>query len=70
MRLNDGRGTGGTADLLDGLRALFEPGARHTLVERRKERLMRDDEGEGAPQYGPVDLDTRTVVVRRRSHDT
>ena len=65
MRLNDGRDTGGTAELLDGLRALFEPGAHHTIAQRRKDRLMRDDEGEGAPPYGPVDLDARVVVVRR-----
>ncbi len=65
MRLQGGRGTGGTAGLIDGLRELFEPAHRHTVEQREHERLVRHTDEDGAPPTGPVDLDSGKVRVRR-----
>lgn len=65
MRLNDSHSTGGVADLLDGLRALVEPAARHTVEQREAERQRRDEADAPDRPYGPVDLDSGRIRVVR-----
>lgn len=43
---------------------LFLPGARHRDEEKNRLEWMRDEEGEGDPYRGPIDLDSGTVVIR------
>lgn len=40
---------------------LFNPSARFREEEREKNEWMRDDEGEGDPHRGPIDLDSGVV---------
>lgn len=69
MRLNDTRRSGGLADLVDGLRAIVEPSARHTVAEREAQRQRRDDADAPDRPYGPVDLDSGRVRVHRARAD-
>ncbi|WP_198035141.1 DUF6191 domain-containing protein [Streptacidiphilus rugosus] len=43
---------------------LFAPGRRHTEEERNRLEWTRDEEGEGDPHRGPIDLDGGHVVIR------
>ena len=65
MRLNDTHSSGGVADLLDGLRAIVEPSARHTVAEREAQRHRRDDADAPDPAFGPVDLEAARVRIAR-----
>jgi len=48
----------------DELQALFYPGKRHAIEQRRMELIVRDDEHDGAPPSVHVDLGTgRTVIA-------
>ena len=46
------------------LEEVFHPSARHQHEERHRLEWMRDDEGEGDPYHGPIDLDSGTVHIR------
>ncbi len=43
---------------------LFSPGRRHTEEEQNRLEWTRDEEGEGAPHHGPIDLESGHVVIR------
>ncbi|WP_431042011.1 DUF6191 domain-containing protein [Streptomyces sp. P1-3] len=45
---------------------LFAPGRKHTDDERNRLELTREDQGDGDPGRGPVDLDSGCVVIRPR----
>jgi hypothetical protein len=46
------------------LEEVFLPSARHFQEERQRLEWMRDDEGEGDPCRGPIDLDSGIVHIR------
>ncbi|MFE1751054.1 DUF6191 domain-containing protein [Streptomyces anandii] len=46
------------------LEEVFLPSARHAQDERQRLERMRDDEGEGDPYRGPIDLDSGIVHIR------
>ncbi|UWE12056.1 DUF6191 domain-containing protein [Actinacidiphila bryophytorum] len=46
------------------LEELFAPGRKHTDDERNRLELFRDEEGNGDPARGPIDLASGKVVVR------
>ncbi|GAA1650843.1 DUF6191 domain-containing protein [Georgenia ruanii] len=43
--------------------AIFEPGLRHLIEERERRRLDIQRPGEGAPPFGPVDLDAGVAYI-------
>ncbi|WP_308217265.1 DUF6191 domain-containing protein [Streptantibioticus silvisoli] len=43
---------------------LFTPGSRHTEDERNRLEWTRDEEGEGDPHHGPIDLSSGKVVMQ------
>jgi hypothetical protein len=43
---------------------IFNPSARHREEEKNRLEWMRDDEGEGDPHHGPIDLDSGSVQIR------
>jgi hypothetical protein len=43
---------------------VFMPSSRYREEERNRLEWTRDDEGEGDPYRGPIDLDGGKVVVR------
>jgi hypothetical protein len=43
---------------------LFNPSARFREEEKRRLEWMRDEEGEGDPHRGPIDLDSGTVRIK------
>jgi hypothetical protein len=43
---------------------LFAPSRKHTEDERNRLELFRDDESDGDPARGPIDLASGKVVVR------
>ncbi|MFH8365413.1 DUF6191 domain-containing protein [Streptomyces sp. NPDC018031] len=45
---------------------LFAPGRRHTDEERNRLELTREDQGDGDPGRGPIDLDSGQVVIKPR----
>ena len=49
---------------------LFNPGARHRDEEKNRLEWMRDEEGEGDPYRGPIDLDSGTVMIRPPKDDS
>ncbi|MFI1379538.1 DUF6191 domain-containing protein [Embleya sp. NPDC020886] len=51
----------GTEDL----QALFSPGKRLELEQRRVELVLRDEDQDGAPKRPDVDLDRGVVRIRR-----
>ncbi|WP_424215134.1 DUF6191 domain-containing protein [Streptomyces sp. BI20] len=59
-------GSGGqvAATGFEQLHAGFSPGKQHELRERQSSLVMRDDEEDGAPPLGPVDLDSGRAVIR------
>lgn len=44
----------------------FAPSRKHTEDERNRLELFREDEGNGDPARGPIDLSSGKVVVRPR----
>ncbi|MBX7554925.1 DUF6191 domain-containing protein [Streptomyces sp. NPDC004232] len=46
------------------LEEVFLPSARHVQEERQRLEWMRDDEGEGDPYRGPINLDSGIVHIR------
>jgi hypothetical protein len=46
------------------LEDLFAPSRKHTDDERNRLELFRDEEGNGDPARGPIDLSSGKVVVR------
>ncbi|MGA5701163.1 DUF6191 domain-containing protein [Peterkaempfera bronchialis] len=44
---------------------LFAPGRKHQEDERNRLLVTRDEEGDGAPGKGPINLDSGRVVVQR-----
>ncbi|WP_193314891.1 DUF6191 domain-containing protein [Georgenia thermotolerans] len=47
--------------------AIFEPGLRHLIEERERRRLDIQRPGEGAPPFGPVDLDAGVAYIEQAS---
>ncbi len=43
---------------------LFLPGARHRDEEKNRLALTREQDGEGEPHRGPIDLERGAVVIR------
>lgn len=43
---------------------LFAPGRKHTDDERQRLALTREDQGDGDPHKGPIDLASGKVVIR------
>ncbi|WP_031525710.1 DUF6191 domain-containing protein, partial [Streptomyces sp. NRRL F-5123] len=46
------------------LEDLFAPSRKHTDDERNRLELFRDEEGNGDPARGPIDLSSGKVVMR------
>lgn len=46
------------------LEDLFAPSRKHTDDERNRLELFRDEEGNGDPARGPIDLTSGKVVMR------
>lgn len=42
---------------------LFNPSARFREEERERNEWLKDDEGQGDPHRGPIDLDSGTVRI-------
>ncbi|WP_067475338.1 DUF6191 domain-containing protein [Actinomadura hibisca] len=62
------RGEGGrpvSATALEGFEVFYGPAKRHELEERRTSLVRRDEERDGAPPHGPLDLDAGIAVIRR-----
>ncbi|MGW3041412.1 DUF6191 domain-containing protein [Kitasatospora sp. NPDC001159] len=62
-----GVGVGGGG--LDELHALFSPGKRVQIEQRREQLAHRDDAEAGAPPHFGVDLDRGVAVLRRAEGD-
>ncbi|WP_329115593.1 DUF6191 domain-containing protein [Streptomyces sp. NBC_01353] len=43
---------------------LFAPGRKHTDDERQRLALTREDQGDGDPGKGPIDLTSGRVTIR------
>ena len=43
---------------------IFEPSRRHVEDERNRLEWTRDEEGEGEPHRGPIDLDSGVVSIK------
>jgi hypothetical protein len=43
---------------------MFVPSRRHVEEERNRQEWTRDEEGEGDPHRGPIDLDSGVVAIR------
>ena len=43
---------------------MFVPSRRHVEEERNRLEWTRDEEGEGDPHRGPIDLDSGVVAIR------
>jgi hypothetical protein len=50
---------------LDELHAIFYASKLHEIRQRRTSLMLRDEEGDGAPPRGRIDLDTGRAVIRR-----
>lgn len=46
------------------LEEIFFPSARHREEEKHRLEWTRDEEGEGDPYRGPIDLDSGVVRIR------
>ncbi|MFJ5987385.1 hypothetical protein SAMN04488564_104105 [Lentzea waywayandensis] len=57
------KGTPMSAAGIGELGATFEAGKREEIEFRKEERLLRDDEGDGAPPRSRVDLDGGRAVL-------
>ncbi|WP_043499312.1 DUF6191 domain-containing protein [Georgenia sp. SUBG003] len=42
---------------------IFEPGLRHLVEERKRQKMDIRRPGDGAPPFGPVDLDSGVVYL-------
>ncbi|WP_225839797.1 DUF6191 domain-containing protein [Streptomyces sp. NK08204] len=49
---------------MNGLEEVFLPSARHRHEEQLRLEWTRDDEGEGDPCRGPIDLESGIVHIR------
>lgn len=62
------RGTGREGQIsatgFEQLHAQFAAGKQHELEQRKTTLMLRDEEGDGAPPLGPVDLDGGRAVLR------
>jgi hypothetical protein len=45
--------------------AIFEPGLRHLIEERERLELDVRRPGDGAPPFGPVDLDSGVAYIEQ-----
>ncbi|MBY8882761.1 DUF6191 domain-containing protein [Actinacidiphila acidipaludis] len=54
---------------LGGFEELFLPSARFREEERNRLEWTRDEEGQGDPYRGPIDLDSGTVQMRATADD-
>jgi Family of unknown function (DUF6191) len=52
---------------VDQFATLFQGGKQVELDQRQTELMLRDDDEDGAPPRGPVDLDSGTVRLTPRS---
>jgi hypothetical protein len=43
---------------------MFAPSRRHLDEERNRQEWTRDEEGEGDPHRGPIDLDSGVVKIQ------
>lgn len=43
---------------------MFVPSRRHVEDERNRQEWTRDEEGEGDPHRGPIDLDSGVVSIK------
>ncbi|MFD5461279.1 DUF6191 domain-containing protein [Kitasatospora sp. NPDC127059] len=57
---------GGGGGLVDELHAIFSPGKRIQVEQRREQTSRRDDTEAGAPPHFGVDLDRGVAVLRRQ----
>ncbi|MFF4814136.1 DUF6191 domain-containing protein [Kitasatospora sp. NPDC001309] len=60
-----GGGGGGGGGVLGEMHALFSPGKRIQVEQRREQTSRRDDTLTGAPPHFGVDLDRGVAVLRR-----
>jgi len=42
---------------------IFEPGLKHLVEERKRQRMEIKRPGDGAPPFGPIDLDSGVVFL-------
>jgi hypothetical protein len=49
---------------------IFEPGLRHLVEERERQRLDVRRPGNGAPPFGPVDLDSGVAYIEQGAQPT
>jgi hypothetical protein len=64
----DGRRPASAAGL-DELQAMFHAGKRHSIERRDQERVLRDDEHDGAPPISSIDLEAgRAIIIRPAAH--
>jgi hypothetical protein len=47
---------------------IFEPGLRHLVEERERLELDVRRPGDGAPPFGPVDLDSGVAYIEQGAH--
>jgi len=45
--------------------AIFEPGLRHLIEERERLEMDVRRPGDGAPPFGPLDLDSGVAYIER-----
>ncbi|MEU4114448.1 DUF6191 domain-containing protein [Kitasatospora sp. NPDC028055] len=60
---------GGGGGVLGEMHALFSPGKRIQVEQRREQTSRRDDTRAGAPPHFGVDLDRGVAVLRRPDGD-
>ena len=56
-----------TAVGLDEVHAVFQPGKRHAIEQRRLQHVLAQDDEDGAPPRVRVDLDRQIVIVSAAS---
>ena len=49
---------------------MFVPSRRHVEDERNRLEWTRDEEGEGDPHRGPIDLDSCVFSIKAEARDT
>lgn len=64
-----GVGVGGGGGILDEMHAMFSPGKRIQVEQKREQASRRDDTQAGAPPHFGVDLDRGVAVLRRPDGD-
>lgn len=53
------------AGVFGGLAEVFHPAGQQVLEERDRRLTLVDDVGDGAPPFGMVDLDRKTLTLRK-----